>query len=987
MPKNPASPRARSAALPIVAAALVLAAGGILAVARQSDPAPPAGTTGTTGPTGTGGATGATGVTGSPEAPGVTGSTGAIGETGSTGAAGATELESREPSGKPTDAAPAKPAEPPKPEVRDSLGRRVVDGQTSTLAFRNVTVERVIPFIVESTGKVVLPQTEILNRRITIINDRPLPQVQALDLVFLALNQNGISVVETFDTIVLRDIAEIARQDVPLLGPDTSTLGRTDVGAVAEKVFALRHATAANIGDVIKDTLPDYSKMSVDVESNQVVVTGNIKLLQRIERLLDALDKPNPGGLQTETFLLRFADADLVVQNIKDLFEDRQGAQGGQQTGGRQQNPFAAFFGPGGGGAGGGGGGAGGRQPGAGGGGGASGTPRGGAARPRAGESTATTGAATSSRLRATSNKQQNSVTVLAESALMEQIRKQIVDVWDRPLPQEAVVPRVYDLKNSDPIKVRDLLESLFGPAGAEVGTPGAFGAQSRTSSGIGRLAGQFSFQAMPESGRLAVLSKSTDNLSVIDDFIREIDRPQSAGIPEVVELKHAQSEELAEQLNTLLAIQGTLAQIPRSESGLTDATAVASPFANTSNTATGTTGGTTGTGAGTAASTNTSVINFWWQRGNAPTDNRGASNLIGKIRIVPVWRQNAVMVLAPAEYRQPVIDTIRNLDRPGRQVLISAVVAEISIEDATALGLRFSNQAITPSNPDNAIGSSNTVTSTKQNFLGSFFNTSVLNQTVNLNLLLQALAQNSKVNIISEPKIFTADNQEAVFFDGQDIPFISQSQTGQNNNLIQSFDYRAVGIQLRIRPRITVNRDVDLRVNLQLSSIVPNQTLFGGFVVDRRETTTQLIVQDQNTIVISGILRSEDSDIKRKIPLLGDIPLVGLLFQSTEKSRRQTELVAFITPTVIENPSESRELNKPFRERLDQLRDQLLGDLKQRGGFTPIEEPGAPRLKTDGPAPGEAPPAVPVPPPPPAPPPGPAPAREPGAEPAATGG
>lgn len=294
----------------------------------------------------------------------------------------------------------------------------------------------------------------------------------------------------------------------------------------------------------------------------------------------------------------------------------------------------------------------------------------------------------------------------------------------------------------------------------------------------------------------------------------------------------------------------------------------------------------------------------------------------MGKIRIVPVWRQNAVMVIAPPEYRNSVAALIASLDKPGRQVLLSAIVAEISSNDSLALGLRWGSGTLSTTNPDNSITVGNAATGTANGWAESIFNTSVLNTTVNINALLSALAQKTSVSILSEPKLFTSDNQEAEFFDGQDIPFITNTQTTtQGNGVIQSFDYRAVGIQLRIRPRITPKREVDLRVNLELSSIVPGQTLFGGFVVDRRETTTQLIIGDRQTIVVSGILRTEDSSIIRKIPLLGDIPLLGELFKSRDKTKTTTELLIFITPMVIENPDEADTLNKPFRDELERQR------------------------------------------------------------------
>jgi len=788
-------------------------------------------------------------------------------------------------------------------EERDELGRRITNGQTTTLAFKNVTLERVIPFIVESTGKVVLPQQDVLTRRITIINDKPLPQRQALDLVFLALQQNGIAVVETPELITLRDIAEIVKQDVPVIGPETRVASRTDYGTIAEKVFRLNNADAANIGEILDDSdaLPDYAKITVDEDSNQVVVLGNIALLQRMERLVEALDAPNAAALSTETFRLRYADAEQIAQNIKDLYEENRNQA---QQGNQQRNPFAAFMGGPQGGAQ-----QGGRQRGnqqGGGGGGPQGQQGQGGA----------TGGSTSENLRVTANKQQNSVTVLAEPQVLDQIRELINGMWDRPLPDEAVLPKIYDLKNSDPIKVRDLLEGLFGSAT----TSSQGGTQS--SQGVGRLAGQFSFEAIPEAGRLVVVAKSPDNLFVIDQIIEGLDQPQTAGLPEVIELKHANSEDLAEQINSLLALEGTLAQVTRSESGLSDTTSSASPFAQDADESQEGDSG-----------DQPQQISFWWQRSRPPTDNRGASNLVGKIRVVPVWRQNAVMVLAPPEYRSAIIEMISQIDKPGRQVLISAIVAEISGEDATALGLRWSNSTIIPTNPDNAVSVGTTTTAQENDFLGNLFDTSVLDVNADLNVLLQLLNEKSTVNILSEPRIFTSDNQEAEFFDGQDIPFVTESQTTDQGGLTQSTDYRAVGIQLRVRPRITVNRDVDLRVNLELSSIQPGQTINNQFIVDRRETTTQLIVKDGQTIVISGILRSEESEVKRKVPLLGDIPLIGALFTSMEKSIVNTELVAFITPLVVDNETRMNEVNQPYRTRLGTLRQELGSELQNTLG------------------------------------------------------
>jgi len=743
--------------------------------------------------------------------------------------------------------------------------------KTTVLAFKKVPVEELIPFIVEATGKVVMPQDDILTRRITVLNDQPIPVSEALDLVLLALQQNGIAVVEDGDIITLRDITEIVRQDVPVIGPEVSLLDRKDKGTIVEKIFALTSGSAENLGEVLEDALPDYAQMTVDPDSNQIAIIGSIALLQRMERLITSLDRPGADALKTETFRLRYADAEQIAEAIEDLFSADATARNARTNQQANRNPRFQF-------------------------------------QPQAQQQQATR---TSEQLRVKANTQQNAVTVVAEPDILEQIRDQIENHWDLPLPEEAVIPKIYDLENSDPIKVRDLLAELFGE-------PEQAGAQ-QSSQGVGRLAGQFSFEAIPESGRLVVVAKSPDHLAVIDQIVRDLDKPQTVGLPAIVELKHASAEELAEQLNTLLAEEGTIAQLPRQESGLSEDTASQSPFSQNTQQ------------QQQQQPAEQDVIGFWWQQARPPTDSRGSSNLVGQIRLVPVWRQNAIMVLAPPEYRQSVVDLIEQLDQPGRQVLISAIILEISRDDATNLGLRWSSNPLNLSSAENAFSIGANANATENNFLGSLFDTSVLSANADLNAVLQALAQRTSVNILSEPKLFTSDNQEAQFFDGQDIAFPVSSTTTASGQIQQQFDYRAVGLQLRVRPRITPNQQVDLLINLELSAIRPGDLVNDLIVVDRRETTTQLIVRGGQTVVISGIFRKEDTDIRRKVPLLGDIPLLGALFTSIEKAKTDSELLLFITPIVVENTQQSDELNEPYRNRLEQLRGKM-GDVGVEG-------------------------------------------------------
>jgi general secretion pathway protein D len=274
---------------------------------------------------------------------------------------------------------------------------------------------------------------------------------------------------------------------------------------------------------------------------------------------------------------------------------------------------------------------------------------------------------------------------------------------------------------------------------------------------------------------------------------------------------------------------------------------------------------------------------------------------------------------------------------------MISVILAEIELGDDFNLGIRLSSSDNIASlaNPDFAVTGGGAFTASEDQVFGSLFDTSVLDVNFDINFALQALAQETNLRVIQQPVIFTADNQEAFFFDGQDIPFITQTTINSQGNPTDSFEYREVGVILNVRPRITVKRDVDMELSLELSSVVPGQTLFGGAIIDKRETSTHVIVENGQTIVLSGILREEESTIVRKVPFFGDIPLLGELFKSRENSTTTAELLAFITPRVVDNPHEMDDaaFQQEFRQRLEDMNktlneqaDEIRGDIDRQG-------------------------------------------------------
>ena len=756
--------------------------------------------------------------------------------------------------------------------------RRATDGTAVPFTFKDAPIEETFAWIAETTGKVVIPLNlaQLRTKKITVINDKPIDKQTALDLLFQAFRLSQVAVFEKPDVIIIDVLTNLPANIPPVIPDDEDIMARTERGAIVIKIFPIKKTSASMIGDLISNTmLPDYATLSVDENSNRIAVMGDIGLCQEIQRLIDELDVP-PVETKTETFFLKYASAETVYNIILDLHEEGPLTSTSPGTGSSRALRGAAAQ----------------------------------AAR-QAGDQGRTmtvmtaSGVRPTADLRVTTNPQQNSVTVAGEISIVDEIEKLIREDLDLPLSPE--VTRVYTLEFTDPIKVRDLLQSILeqggGSSGANRQTTGqnrqGFNPAAQQGGATTRIEGVYRIEAYPDSNNLVVMAKTEESFPFLDSMIDAIDQPINPGLPVVVALKHAEAESVAEILNVLLAEAGSGLTLARAGEGLTQS--VGTEIGGEGG---GQTGGasTEGAQAGQAGD-----IRFPWQAGRQRDDVAEVSALVGRVRIVPLARRNAIMILAPNEYRQAVSDLVISLDQPSRQVMISAVIAEIQLTDALALGIRLSNSdaIFNTARPDGSIGGTVTGEGVLENFT-SLFDTSVLDSNFSVNFLVQALAQENRIRVLQEPRVFTSENQEAQFFQGQDVPFITDSNITDVGGVTQSFDYKSVGVRLDVRPRITVEGHVEMEINLELSSIVPGETLFGGFIIDRRETISRITVKNGQTIVLSGILTEQESTITRKIPLLGDIPVIGEFFTSRDNESTTSELVAFITPVVVNHPDEN---------------------------------------------------------------------------------
>ena len=182
--------------------------------------------------------------------------------------------------------------------------------------------------------------------------------------------------------------------------------------------------------------------------------------------------------------------------------------------------------------------------------------------------------------------------------------------------------------------------------------------------------------------------------------------------------------------------------------------------------------------------------------------------------------------------------------------------------------------------------------------------------------------------NILSTPFVTTLDNEPATFLVGQEIPITTGESLGTSNlNAFRTFERQEVGIQLDVLPQISDGDVIRLEIDQIVSSISGVLTTTSGdFVLNKREITTTVLANDREVIVLGGLIQDDEQITVAKVPILGDIPIAGKLFQSKGKSRNKTNLMVFLRPTIIRTALDAQSLTQ---QRLNQVRAE---DLNQSG-------------------------------------------------------
>lgn len=498
-----------------------------------------------------------------------------------------------------------------------------------------------------------------------------------------------------------------------------------------------------------------------------------------------------------------------------------------------------------------------------------------------------------------------------------------------------SVDVQVIKLANASAVDVANLLTRLMPEANANPTTPGqlpklAIGVEPRTNS-------------------LVIRADTPALVTRLKALVAGIDIPTSAnGNINVVYLRNAEAAKVAETLRGLLAGGSASTTNPVSPS-LTASSGSASI-------------------SGTSAATATS-----------------STPVASSIQAYPAT--NSLVIVAPDHVYNALRAVIDKLDVRRAQVMVEALVVEVSSSAAASFGIQWQGLSGINRSGTQLIGGTNfgargdgtniidaatssvvsgtTTTVSGLSNLAGGLNLGLVRGTItlpdgtqvlNLGMLASALESNSKNNVLSTPTILTLDNEQATIVVGQNVPFVTGSYTQTTTTAtspFQTIERKDVGLTLKVTPQVSESGTVKMKIYQEVSSVVPASSTIksADLITNKRSIENTVLVDDGQTIVIGGLIQDSTVNGDDKVPLLGDIPVIGNLFKSQTKSRDKTNVMVFLRPVVLRD---GQAANRITDERYKYIRNEQGAAVQESSNLLPPV--GGPQLPAQPSAPSAAP-------------------------------
>ena len=450
-----------------------------------------------------------------------------------------------------------------------------------------------------------------------------------------------------------------------------------------------------------------------------------------------------------------------------------------------------------------------------------------------------------------------------------------IIESIDQP---GGTDPVVIPLAHASAVDVAPMVSRLFTEA-----APAAAGAADTSQ--------RLSVVADPRSNSLVARADNPSRIARLRTLVAMLDRPTSAaGNLHVVYLKNAEAVKVAETLRAIYLGDTTApaAAAPRPVALALAAAPMGAP-------------------AGTAPP--------------APLPLAGAPAAVLSAGMIQAdAATNSILINAPDAIYNNLRAALDKLDVRRAQVYVEALIAEITADKAAEFGIQWQDLSGAGTSGRRVFGGTN-FGGDGQNILGISANPASagrglnigvvkgvikipgVGEILNLGLLVRALEADANANILSTPTLLTLDNEEARIVIGQNVPFITGqyalSGAATTPTPFQTVERRDVGLTLRVRPQISEGGTVRLQIYQEVSS-VQDTTNAAGVITNKRSVESMVLVEDGQIVVIGGLIQEVVKDGVEKVPVLGDIPVLGALFTYKTRSRNKTNLMVFLRPTVL---------------------------------------------------------------------------------------
>jgi general secretion pathway protein D len=523
-----------------------------------------------------------------------------------------------------------------------------------------------------------------------------------------------------------------------------------------------------------------------------------------------------------------------------------------------------------------------------------------------------------------------NSVLVTDTSANIARI-VELISMVDQPA--EKIEPRFYQLKYAEAATIAGKLKELVEAAQTKKseqtvvenvrtipgvirapktagGEPGPAAPEQQTE----MIEGNVKIVSDERTNIIIVFSKAT-NFSFFDNIIKVLDVPVDAAfVVETVNLEYANAKEISGILNEFIGA----AKVSEKEK---------------------TTGG---TGAAEGSKTVDEII----QRAApsvaseiSPDTKTAIGRLSADTKIISDERSNSLLLMGRKSDIVAIKQVISHLDVMLEQVMIEAVILSVGLNDSIQTGVQWvydtqkgTNTSLTTTSTNTGTGFTNTTTTTvidnvggitrqlagwdasglasnmasgALSYYGAFPN-------VNISAIVSAAKKDGDARILSTPVVLTTDNTEATITVGEERPVVSSSINSSSDSYSAraTYEYRNIGITLTVTPNINPQGFVVMEIKQTADDVGGEVTIDGNQVpvISKREISATVAVQDRSTVVLGGLVRKAKSESSSKIPLLGDIPLIGWLFSTHNNSDDRSELVVLLTPYVLTNPVQAQE-------------------------------------------------------------------------------